>query len=349
MDLSGGDLKHAPSQLGEADPALKRHVAVLVINWNQASLAVRAVRSALASTGVRVTAVVIDNGSRRGAVNEVTRTLVHGTWRADRLRGWSVLYAPKRTDVLVILAGDNLGFTGANNVGFEVAFAELGTDYCFLLNCDAELAPAALSKLVDAAEGEPQIGLVGALILDGFDSTESTVSFGRGQLSVTGWPTSLDRGRPRDSVPSNGVTIAEIVGGAAMLVPRSTYETIGGQDDRYFFDVDDTEISLRALRAGLHNLMVWDAIVKHEMGSSVTGRSALSRYYNVRNLLRLQADYLEGWQRVAFLVRMTLRVIRDLTAALLRFEPARALAVLSAVKDHLGGRTGRGPDRIYRP
>lgn len=325
-----------------------RRVAVLVINWNQAELAVRAVGSALASKGVRVAVVVIDNGSRPGSVDEVTRALVDGTWRNGRLCGQEVLHAPGRDDLLVVLAGDNLGFTGANNVGFELAFGELGVDYCFLLNCDAVLAPRTLSKLVDAAESEPRVGLVGALIMDGFDSSQSTVSFGRGQLSAIGWPTSVDHGRLRSAVPSSGVTETEIVGGAAMLMPRSTYQAIGGQDNRYFFDVDDTEISLRAGRAGLRNLMVWDALVQHEMGSSVKGRSALSRYYNVRNLLQFQSDYLEGRQRAAFLAHLTLRVLRDLAVAVQRREPARARAVLTAVKHYARGRTGCGPNSIYR-
>lgn len=325
-----------------------RDVAVLVINWNQATLAVRAVRSALTSAGVRVTAMVIDNGSPTSSVEEVKRSLAAGAWIPNYLRGWPVLLAPERDDIMVVLAGDNLGFTGANNVGFELAFFELKVNYCFLLNCDAELAPEALERLVEAAQAEPLAGLVGALILDGFDPSESTVSFGRGALSRGGWPTSLDHGRPRSAVPSSGVTEAEIVGGAAMLVPRSTYETIGGQDNRYFFDVDDTEISLRSRRAGLRNYMVWDALVKHEMGSSVKGRSPLSRYYNVRNLLLLQADYVHGSRRAAFLARLVMRVLRDLAVSVARAEPARARAVLLAIAHYARGRSGRGPSSVYR-
>lgn len=322
-------------------------VGVLIINWNQPELAVRACRSALASTGVQTRVIIIDNGSRKGSIQAIASALTARAWKDAQIEGRTVLSCSDLPEVIVLAMGSNLGFTGANNVGMDYAFNYLGLDYCFLLNCDAFLDPACLRRTVAvAASGGADIGLVGALTLDGSDPTR--ISFGRSLLSRSGWPISPDHNVDRACAPVSGISREELIGGAAMLIPRGTYRQIGGQDDRFFFDVDDTEYSLRSKRAGFENYMVWDAIAYHDMGSSVQGRSNLSRYYNLRNLLLLHSLYHQGGLKWRFRIRFGFRLFRDVAAAVVKRDRPRIRAVVAALRDYRGGRFGIGPDEIYR-
>lgn len=328
----------------------RARVGVIIIHWNQPELVARAVMSVLNSQGVVARAVVVDNGSTAQTAARLDALLAEaGVSAARGSRQASASPASDRgpvgSGVVILNMAANLGFTGANNRGMSYAFDIECHDYAFFLNSDAILTPDCLHDLTTA--WRPGIGLVGALVLDGEDASGSTISFGRGFVSWYGWPRSIDRGQRRERIPRQGIAPAEIVPGAAMLVPRAIWEALGGQDDRYFFDVDDTEYSLRAARAGYRNLMVWHAVCWHEMGSSVVGRTALSRYYNLRNLLLFNEAYNSQRRRVLFRGAFAMRLFRDMAACLRDGDVRRARAVYEAVRDYRRRQFGIGPPWIY--
>jgi GT2 family glycosyltransferase len=72
-----------------------------------------------------------------------------------------------------------------------------------------------------------------------------------------------------------------------MLIKRGVIETIGVQDDRLFFGMDDVEYSLRASLTGWKNLIAYDAVIYHAGSQSVTPNSGLQVYYIFRNALQL--------------------------------------------------------------
>ena len=62
----------------------------------------------------------------------------------------------------LVRSAENLGFSKANNMGFEWAIKK-GYDYVYLLNQDAWLAPDALEALVAAAEAHPDYAVLSPL------------------------------------------------------------------------------------------------------------------------------------------------------------------------------------------
>ena len=66
-------------------------------------------------------------------------------------------------DVRVIALEQNLGYAGNNNVGIAAAMAD-GADWVFVLNEDTVLAPDCIAALVEAAERDPRIGIVGPMV-----------------------------------------------------------------------------------------------------------------------------------------------------------------------------------------
>jgi len=61
--------------------------------------------------------------------------------------------------VKLIQNAENEGFTAANNKGFKYAL-EQGYDYVYLMNQDAWLEPDTLSKLIEAAESNPDYAIL---------------------------------------------------------------------------------------------------------------------------------------------------------------------------------------------
>ena len=79
--------------------------------------------------------------------------------------------------IRLIDAGDNLGFTGANNLGIRLARGK----HVVLLNHDTRVATDWLEKLVAAAEGERIGGAVSRLLF--LDRAESREQHGSGPVS----------------------------------------------------------------------------------------------------------------------------------------------------------------------
>jgi GT2 family glycosyltransferase len=325
-------------------------VGVCTINWNQTDLVLRAVRSACESVGVHRSVVVVDNGSETASIGSLLATLDSQQKRLelDPHNGLPVLRCRyMNVDVYVVLAGDNTGFTGATNTALEFVFDRLGCDFGFLLNADATLEPKALTILVECAQMNAHVGLVSALILDDLDTSDRTVSFGGSFVNHFGRPISPHRGKARSSLPRDGYATTELAGGAALMVPRDTYRHFGGQDNRYFFDVDDSEYSLRVHLGGRSNYIAYGAIVRHAMSSSVRGRRALSRYYGVRNLLLFHCQYGNHRGRRLFWIPFIGDMVKELAAFAIRRDARRLMAVVLAIAHHRRGHYGRGPSVIY--
>lgn len=112
-------------------------VGVVILTWECGELVLRALDSALGSTGVAVDVVVVDNGSRDAA----TRTALS---EAER-RG-------TRVERLVC----NTGFARGMNAGYDLVRG----DPVVLLNCDAVLHPEALEVAVRVLGERPEVGVL---------------------------------------------------------------------------------------------------------------------------------------------------------------------------------------------
>jgi rhamnosyltransferase len=141
---------------------------------------------------------------------------------------------------------------------------------------------------------------------------------------------------------------------SGLLVPTTTFDRIGTFDESLFIDGVDTELHLRAARAGLRAFAVPGLELGHRLGSrheihvaghalAVTHAATFRYYYLARNRLALLRRYgrgAPGWAAAA--------VARDvrhlaLVTALVPDRSARLRAWGAGVRDGLRGVTGRRP------
>ena len=153
-----------------------------------------------------------------------------------------------------LLNVENIGWTHGNNMGAKQAYKMYpNTKYFVFLNNDLEFTDELwLKKLVDAAEKDPKIGVVGAKLLhsDGkIDNCGAHISMS-GLISL-------------DSNP-NLSKYTKLISGAAIMIKKDTISGIGLFDETYLpFYGDETDYCERVRKAGYLIYYVSEASIVH--------------------------------------------------------------------------------------
>lgn len=200
-------------------------LSVVIVNWNTSALLRNCLESVFRTTsGLRFEVIVVDNGSTDDSVDVLRREF---------------------PQVRTILNAMNRGFAAANNQGIAASEAR----YVVLLNSDTVVPPDTLRRLVTFAEHNPSVGVVGPRLLNG----DGTL-----QKSWARFPTVLSEilgKNVRAARPFRNGRYAEAfevdsVGGACMLIRRTTFNRIGLLDEGYFMYSEEVDLCYRARERG---------------------------------------------------------------------------------------------------
>ncbi|HEU0127106.1 MAG TPA: glycosyltransferase, partial [Pseudonocardiaceae bacterium] len=199
--------------------------------------------------------------------------------------------SPDRTAELVaaspglrlVRTPSNVGFVGACNLGASHARGA----YLLFLNNDTEVRPGTLDALVNAADSDDRIGLVGAQLVypDGRLQESGGIIWADG----SGW----NYGRDRDAgaVEFQVRRDVDYCSGAALLVRQDLFDSVGGFDERYApAYYEDTDLAF-AIRATGHRTVVEPtAVVVHHEGISHGTDSAtgVKRFQEINRALFVQ-------------------------------------------------------------
>lgn len=233
--------------------AQRPQVSVVMLAWGDEPVLNEAVGAVLASRGVEVEVILVDNGCTTDSV--------------DRLRSCA--------GVRVIDPGRNTGFAGGCNLG---ALHASGSVLAFI-NGDAVVAPDALAHLAGALHDD-SVGLAsGSLRL--YDEPDRMNSAGN-PVHYTGlsWAGGLGE---LASAHAWSTEIASATG-AATAVRADRFAELGGFCEEMFAYCEDTELSLRVWQRGWRVLYVPDAVVLHRYEFS---RNERKLYLLERNRLFL--------------------------------------------------------------
>jgi GT2 family glycosyltransferase len=201
---------------------------VAILNFNDSESTLRCLGSLAQSTYPKLRVLVMDNGSRE----EERRTLE--------------LQMAGRFSATVRWLDENLGYARANNLAAEALF-EQGCEYVLVLNDDTVVTPDAVRALVRCARRHPGGGPVGPRVARDWPGTPAA-SLGERYWAALLWaPCSLLRYR---RVRQSCYAVRGIMG-CAMLFSRSTWDRLGGFDERLFAYYEEVDLCLRARAAGL--------------------------------------------------------------------------------------------------
>ncbi|MBI4568329.1 MAG: glycosyltransferase family 2 protein [Planctomycetes bacterium] len=188
--------------------------------------------------------VVVDNGPD-GACASIARRALPGA--------------------VVILPGENLGFSRAANRGWRRAAG----DNVLFLNPDAALPPRGLTALVGRLAREARVGAIAVRhLLPGGAEQATTVRF------PALWRALLRRALPRGFRPlftdaarpdrGRGERFVDWAHGSFLLLARRTLLHLGGFDERYFIGGEDLDLCWRLQRAGLRVLFTPEYAIRHD-------------------------------------------------------------------------------------
>ncbi len=176
--------------------------------------------------------------------------------------------------------------------------AAKAADYLLVLHDDTALAPDAVARMLEAAEGirgVEQVGIVGPKVVD-WEDPRLLREVGR-STDRFGHPYTPLQDGERDQGQYDRVLEVLFVSSSAMLVSREAWQRTGPFDERYGGHHDDLDFCWRARLAGFRVLMTPLAVARHR-GASARGerreehRRRSSRYYAERaGLASMLKDY----------------------------------------------------------
>jgi GT2 family glycosyltransferase/glycosyltransferase involved in cell wall biosynthesis len=169
----------------------------------------------------------------------------------------------------VLSNAENLGFLRSCNR----AAAQARGWHIVFLNNDTLVRPDWLAPLLELVRGDPQVGMVGCKLLE----ADGTVQEAGGIVFEDGWGYAFGRGDDPAKPEYNYVREVDVVTGAAFLVRRDLFASLGGFDDRYapaFYEEFDLAFEVR--RAGFTVMYQPRSEVVH-LGSSSYGAETRDR------------------------------------------------------------------------
>lgn len=247
-------------------------IAVIIVNYGTADLALAAARSVLARQhgGHEVALHLVDNASPDG----------QGAWLASEIaaRGW-------QERVILHAETENHGFGRGNNIVLEaLAAAPTPPDYIFLLNPDAELENEALEILVAFLEAHPEAASAGAAIRKPGAEGLVTAAFRFPGLLSTfvsaatfGPITRLFPNAAIALAPNTGTQQVDWVAGAAVLTRFQAWAEQNFFDPTYFLYFEEVDLMLRTARAGWQCWYVPEARILHAEGAATGVKSHVAR------------------------------------------------------------------------
>ena len=284
-------------------------LSIIFVNWNSTDYLRESIASVYENTrGIPFEIIVVDNASPADDVEKLI---------------------PRFPDVKVIKSPHNLGFAGANNLGFTLSS---GTHLLFL-NPDTKLVGPAITTMLEKLESLPDAAIVGCRLLNNDLSLQTTC--------IQTFPTILNQVLDTDFFrkrwpncslwgiaplwsKSSAPARIEAVCGACLMIKRRAFADVGMFSEDYFMYAEDLDLCYRTARAGYANYYIGNAAVIHYGGKSSSPEPATVLKW--QSLLRYFANNHGRFRAAMF------RIVMAFVAA----GRLAAMAVLSVFGHELG-------------
>lgn len=192
---------------------------------------------------------------------------------------------------------ESLGFAANNNRGLAKA-KELGCDYVYLLNQDADVAPNFLEPIVARMEGDKSIGIAQSLILLGEErnlvNTVGNAYHFLGFGYSLGYKWTVQKAaehfaKERQTNPDLEIAYSS---GAGMMVRVADLEDRPLFDEAFFMYHEDTDASFMMRTRGKKVVVVPESVIYHwyEFTKSIT-----KYYWMERNRYAMVFMYFKPW------------------------------------------------------
>lgn len=226
-------------------------VSVIYVNWNSLDYLGESVASVYAHTKSGFEIIIVDNASPEGGMQSLR----------DKFPGLRIVESEK-----------NLGFAGANNLGFRHSIAK----YVLFLNPDTQLCSPSIDLMLSRIQELPDAGIVGCKLLN----TDGSVQLS----SIQTYPTILNQAVDAEYLRLRwpecplwkigplfsdvALIRVDVIPGACMLLRRTVFEQVGMFSEDYFMYAEDLDLNYKVKAAGFANYYSGDTAIIHHGGRS---------------------------------------------------------------------------------
>ena len=328
-------------------------VAVIILNWNSWRDTIECLESIQKVDYSNLEVIVVDNASKDESIekisswcsrNEVWQQLLQGP---DDINIESVVKPVIHEDskskgpiqqLLLMRLSKNAGFCIGNNIGMKQA-AVNGSAFLLILNNDTIVTPTFLKPMVEAAQQEENVGLVGGVIC--YAENPDLIWFAGGSFDKYLESRRLFDGERYSSTAFDQIHDTDWISGCMTLIPRRIYDLLGGYYEGFFIWSEEWDYSLRVKNAGYRLVIASRGRIFHKVGRSLGIMKPLSYYYGTRNRLMLKRMHLSRSIRWPFLAFFLLSRIPRYAHFALQGRWDLVEAGSSAILDYFLRRTGK--------
>ena len=241
-------------------------LSIIIVNFNGGSLVDNCLKSIFDHPPAgKFEVVFVDNASTDGSFKRVSEAF---------------------PQIICIAEESNLGLAKAFNKGLNIAKGR----YILSLDNDTRVTPNALQALMEVAEQNPAVGIVGSVLLNPDESIQRTFRrrpsainaiFGRRSWITKIWPSNPLSKRylmddHLDNLNNNDPFRVDWVSTAALMITRDALQKVGGLDEDFFVYWVDADWCERVRKAGFQIFAAPASRVYHDENLKAKRRSRKS-------------------------------------------------------------------------
>lgn len=322
-------------------------VSIVILNWNGWEDTLECLESLFLIDYPNYQIIVVDNGSQDQSIERI-RDYAHGKFKVkssfatNSPRHCKIMeFNLKEIDseiskknfrdtgqIILIKSEENFGFAEGNNIGIRFALKYLDPGYVLLLNNDTFAEKKFLENLVDIAETDKNIGVVGPKVCY-YHKPEIINSAGVLMKWPSGIGTNLGIGDV-DNGQFNETLDFDALIGVCLLIRASLFEEVGYLDKKFFLLLEETDFCIRAKNSNFRVVFHPKSKVYHKEGFS--GKlNPSSLYFLSRNRLFLIRKHLPMRRILVYAAFICLRSVLDSVFYMVKGELGSSKAVITGI------------------
>ncbi len=282
-------------------------IYIILINYNKWEDTIECLESILQNKYIYYQIIVVDNDSKNDSINYLIQwargkrdvicnneRLKHLIYPPTKKPKPYLLYSENEaicggnrtaeiesdSPIIFIQANNNRGFAAGNNIAIKYILKKNDFKYVLLINNDTVVESNILDKMIEAANYNEKIGIVGAKIF--YYNKPEKIWFNGGKFNkIIGTASHIQS--------NNNMTISfcTFITGCCMLIKKNVIEKVGLLDESFFMYVEDLDYCYKVHKNRFKLAISHDAHLWHKVGAGNGKKiSKFAVYWNVRNIIK---------------------------------------------------------------